>query len=205
MGIIVIVGSIVFAVATSYNLIFSIPWNVWISAFLLPFLGFGFGFLMAYVLRQPLPSCRAIGMETGCQNTPLCLTIIAATFSSEVAGDVSTVPLLFGFFNTLDAGIWLAGYLLKKRFFPNKNEFLLEQPDALQVESISSEEKASPETGSYRLNSSTVQRNVGNGALTSNGHMNGGFSKETSKSSNDSTKTPSNYVHYLDTPMMINT
>ncbi|XP_033109850.1 ileal sodium/bile acid cotransporter-like, partial [Anneissia japonica] len=99
------VGSVVGMFAIAVNLIlnglinpkmFLVPWNVWFSAAIMPVIAFFLGYIAAYLLRQSRKKCRTIALETGCQNVPLALTLIALSYAdSEDFLEILIFPSLF--------------------------------------------------------------------------------------------------------------
>lgn len=71
-------------------------WKIYIAAFILPFAGFLFGYVVAVVCRQNPVRCRTIALETGIQNFPLCMTLLLLTFSKQIFAQISLFPLLYG-------------------------------------------------------------------------------------------------------------
>ena len=71
-------------------------WEIYVGAFVLPFVGFLFGYIVAAICRQDAVRCRTIALETGIQNFPLCMTILILTFTKEVFAQISLFPLLYG-------------------------------------------------------------------------------------------------------------
>ena len=71
-------------------------WKIYMGAFILPFAGFIFGYIVALICRQDPVRCRTIALETGIQNFPLCMTLLTLTFSNTMFAEISLFPLLYG-------------------------------------------------------------------------------------------------------------
>lgn len=61
-------------------------------------LGLGLGYVGARAARLPEPSRRAVGFETGVQNTPLALGIIVTSFDESLHQAAMWLPLLYALF-----------------------------------------------------------------------------------------------------------
>ncbi|XP_022082397.1 ileal sodium/bile acid cotransporter-like [Acanthaster planci] len=96
---------------------FTSPWQVWFATFILPFLGYVFGYLFALALRRPHAECRTISFETGAQNIGLALALLLVTFEdSELLADMFVIPSLFGPFLLFNAMVLVGLYLAWKRW-----------------------------------------------------------------------------------------
>uniref|UniRef100_A0A8C9RYH9 Ileal sodium/bile acid cotransporter n=1 Tax=Scleropages formosus TaxID=113540 RepID=A0A8C9RYH9_SCLFO len=87
--IITVVGSIL------YDKSWIVPPSLWIIGVTLPLLGYGLGFLLARIARQPWNRCRTIALETGVQNSPLCSTIIYLSFTKEQLQFMFAFPVIY--------------------------------------------------------------------------------------------------------------
>ncbi|XP_030832211.1 ileal sodium/bile acid cotransporter-like, partial [Strongylocentrotus purpuratus] len=84
-------------------------WQLWMCAMLLPFLGYGLGYGLAVLLRQPHNKCRAISFETGSQNVSLATTLIVVSFAnSPLFYDMLFYPALYAVFLYVDTSIVIA-------------------------------------------------------------------------------------------------
>lgn len=60
-------------------------------------------------------------METGCQNTQLCTTILKLAFPRELVGTLFLFPMVYGFFQGMEAALLILvfrchqGFTLKKK------------------------------------------------------------------------------------------
>ncbi|XP_064195701.1 hepatic sodium/bile acid cotransporter-like isoform X2 [Anguilla rostrata] len=73
------------------------------TASLMPLSGFLFGYLLSSIFRINGKCRRTIGVETGCQNTQICFTILKVAFPLKVIGPLVLFPLLFTVFQTAEA------------------------------------------------------------------------------------------------------
>ncbi|XP_035277616.1 sodium/bile acid cotransporter-like isoform X3 [Anguilla anguilla] len=73
------------------------------TASLMPLSGFLFGYLLSSIFRLNGKCRRTIGVETGCQNTQICFTILKVAFPLKVIGPLLLFPLLFSVFQTAEA------------------------------------------------------------------------------------------------------
>ena len=79
-------------------------WQLWLSAAVLPLLGYVIGYGLARILRQSHRKCRAIAFETGSQNASLALTLTALTFAdSPLFYDMLFYPSLYATFIYIDS------------------------------------------------------------------------------------------------------
>lgn len=88
----VVLGSIIDDAAT----LAMIPASTYLAATALGPLGFALGYLGARLLRLAPPQRRAVCLETGIQNAPLALAVVALSFPADQAPEVMMAPLLYG-------------------------------------------------------------------------------------------------------------
>lgn len=91
---------------------YRVKWSIYLSTFLLPFIGFLFGYLVAFILRQDPVKCRTIALETGIQNFPLCMTLLTLTYTKEKFAEISLCPLLYGVTSIICSCVFLGIYRL---------------------------------------------------------------------------------------------
>ncbi len=132
-------GSIFGLLAIAVNIIlngiinpsmFLSPWQLWFASFILPLLGYVFGYLLGFILRRPHSECRTICFETGAQNIGLALTLLLVTFSdSDLLKEMLIFPSLYGPFLILHACLIIGIYLTWQKWhvrrqdkLPNKEE-----------------------------------------------------------------------------------
>ena len=83
------------------------------AALLLPWLGFGLGYLVAFAFRQPKPRCVAVCVETGYQNPSIPIITLTGSFP-QPEGDLGAVlPLICGLFTPVTLCIAYVGILIR--------------------------------------------------------------------------------------------
>uniref|UniRef100_A0A3Q0RVK2 Hepatic sodium/bile acid cotransporter n=1 Tax=Amphilophus citrinellus TaxID=61819 RepID=A0A3Q0RVK2_AMPCI len=83
-------------------------------AALMPLIGYSFGYVISAIFR--LNQRRTVSMETGCQNVPLCTTILKIAFSQEVMGPLFLFPMVYGSFQLLEAVALIVLFRCYQRF-----------------------------------------------------------------------------------------
>lgn len=71
-----IIFIVVFAIATNLYLFQLGTWQIAVAGLLLPWCGFLFGGLLAFLFRQPSKDVLAISIETGVQNTGIAIFLL---------------------------------------------------------------------------------------------------------------------------------
>ncbi|KAJ0056453.1 hypothetical protein NL108_008061, partial [Boleophthalmus pectinirostris] len=102
-----------------------------VIAVFMPLIGFILGYVFSWIFRLSPKECRAVSMETGCQNAQLCFGILKMAFAPEVLGAVMSFPVLYGLYQFLE-GLFIvmifrtyqycADKLKKHSFVPAKTE-----------------------------------------------------------------------------------
>lgn len=100
--IVFLVGSWVPANA---QLLKGLPGKVYVAAIALGLLGFAAGYLFARRLRLPIRDARTVALETGIQNAPLAIAVIALSFAPEDQQPVLAVVALYALFIVLSASL----------------------------------------------------------------------------------------------------
>lgn len=80
-----------------YNLIFLS--QIIIAGMGLPWLGFTFGFIIAYICKQSQADIRAIAIETGIQNTGVAIFLLRFTLKPP-ADDLTTGKYVYEYIHT---------------------------------------------------------------------------------------------------------
>jgi BASS family bile acid:Na+ symporter len=75
------------------------------SAILLGVCGLVLGDLAARAARLPVPQRRAVALETGIQNSPLCFAILVTSFPESLQAKLLELPLLYALFVLLEATV----------------------------------------------------------------------------------------------------
>ncbi|XP_039302088.1 ileal sodium/bile acid cotransporter isoform X2 [Solenopsis invicta] len=89
-SVVLILFIIIFAITTNLYLFKLFSWEIIIAGIGLPWLGFTFGFVVAYICKQSQPDIRAIAIETGIQNTGVAIFLLRFTLKPP-ADDLTTV------------------------------------------------------------------------------------------------------------------
>ncbi|XP_018362929.1 PREDICTED: ileal sodium/bile acid cotransporter-like isoform X2 [Trachymyrmex cornetzi] len=89
-SVILIIFIIIFAIMTNLYIFQLFTWKIIIAGMGLPWLGFTFGFIIAYICKQPQADIRAIAIETGIQNTGVAIFLLRFTLKAP-ADDLTTV------------------------------------------------------------------------------------------------------------------
>lgn len=89
-SVILILFIIIFAITTNLYMFKLFSWKIIIAGMSLPWLGFMFGFIIAYVCKQSQADIRAIAIETGIQNTGVAIFLLRFTLKPP-ADDLTTV------------------------------------------------------------------------------------------------------------------
>ncbi|KAF7690567.1 hypothetical protein HF521_012371 [Silurus meridionalis] len=75
---------------------------------LMPLIGYGLGYALSlFFFRFDGPCRRTVAIETGCQNIPLCYTILKVAFEPEFIGPYFLFPFLYFFFQVPEALIFI--------------------------------------------------------------------------------------------------
>ncbi len=94
-GIAVLLLLIVSGLVRNRALLLSLPVAHVVAALALGVLGMGLGWLGARALGLGSEQRRAVSFETGIQNSPLAIAVVAASFPEAVADQMLPIPLLY--------------------------------------------------------------------------------------------------------------
>jgi bile acid transporter len=98
-GVFFIIFLMVTWVPRNWRLLAITPWQVYLVAIVLGFLGITIAYLIAKGVRLHPMNARTVGLETGIQNGPLAIAIVLLSFSgSPVLGELLIVPALYSLF-----------------------------------------------------------------------------------------------------------
>jgi len=98
MGIIVILFLIASWVPRNFGALLTTSWNVYVSAVLIGFTGFLFGYAFSRLWRLHPRLSRTVSLETGIQNGPLSFAIIILSFQEPLQSQILWIPLLYSVF-----------------------------------------------------------------------------------------------------------
>jgi predicted Na+-dependent transporter len=88
------VNSYIYRMMASYPLI--VP-----AAFLLPWCGFGLGFVVSLALRQSRSNSVAIAIETGIQNYSIAMVVLLGAFPKPYGDLAAVMPMIVAHFTPL--------------------------------------------------------------------------------------------------------
>jgi BASS family bile acid:Na+ symporter len=103
LGIFFILFLLVSWVPRNWGFLMGTPWSVFAGAILLGIVGFGFGYLLSERLGLHPRNRRTIALETGIQNGPLAIAIVAFTFTGPEQQAIMAVPALYSLFIVITA------------------------------------------------------------------------------------------------------
>ncbi|XP_041465664.1 ileal sodium/bile acid cotransporter-like [Lytechinus variegatus] len=116
IGIILLITSVVLdyiAVPT----LFDASWRLWLSAGLVPPIGFLVGYIISFISRRTPQHCRTIAFETGCQNVVLALALIKLTFRGDfqLQAEMIKFPSMYAMFMVIYAVCFITTFRLYVR------------------------------------------------------------------------------------------
>jgi BASS family bile acid:Na+ symporter len=82
----------------NFAFLMEIGWATYAASIALGIIGITVGYLFAKALKLHPRNARTVGLETGIQNGPLAIAIIAFTFSGVEQQSVNAVPVLYSLF-----------------------------------------------------------------------------------------------------------
>jgi predicted Na+-dependent transporter len=122
---------------------YNASWKIYLGAFLLPFTGFLFGYVVASIFRMKHFERRTVALETGIQNFPLCMTLLTMSFSRDRFAEISLFPLLYGVTCILASVVFAVVYRVVKLIQVN---FLQKQKARKNCNGIDIQEKVETTT-----------------------------------------------------------
>jgi bile acid:Na+ symporter, BASS family len=108
LGLVFIILLLVTWVPRNWQFLMNTPASVFIGAIGLGILGFLFGYLFSTALKLHPRNARTIALETGIQNGPLAIAIVAFTFVGplqSIQQQVMAVPALYSLFIVISSTI----------------------------------------------------------------------------------------------------
>ncbi|XP_019632848.1 PREDICTED: ileal sodium/bile acid cotransporter-like [Branchiostoma belcheri] len=117
LGLSGIVASIILSTFINPDM-FTRPWQLWLGAAILPYVGFSIGFCLASIplFKMTQARRRTVAFETGLQNVSIAYAIIQLTFTapggSAFMGDLLIFSILYGPFMMIDGLLITAIYRL---------------------------------------------------------------------------------------------
>jgi BASS family bile acid:Na+ symporter len=101
LALVFILFLIVSWIPRNWEFLLSTTWATYFGAITLGVFGFAIGYGFAKLLRLHPRNARTVALETGIQNGPLAIAIIAFTFSGTEAQGIMAVPALYSLFIVL--------------------------------------------------------------------------------------------------------
>lgn len=102
MGSLLAVFFIVFLIVSwiprNFTFLMETGWATYVAAIAIGLIGITVGYLFAKALKLHPRNARTVGLETGIQNGPLAIAIIAFTFSGTEQQAINAVPVLYSLF-----------------------------------------------------------------------------------------------------------
>ncbi len=102
MGSLLAVFFILFLIVSwvprNWGFLMETGWATYVAAIALGLIGITVGYNFARALRLHPRNARTVGLETGIQNGPLAIAIIAFTFTGTEAQAINAVPVLYALF-----------------------------------------------------------------------------------------------------------
>jgi len=95
---------------------------------ILPAVGYTFGYLVSWIFREDHKRCRTIMIETGCQNSQLCASILKLSFNPVKIGILFLVPMVYMLLQIIEAMFMVFLWKCYKRWRGNGYE-IQEQKD----------------------------------------------------------------------------
>jgi BASS family bile acid:Na+ symporter len=103
LGIFFILFILVSWVPRNWQFLMGTPPSVFLAAIGLGLLGFLFGYIFSTLLKLHPRNARTIALETGIQNGPLAIAIVALTFGGPQQQAIMAVPALYSLFIVLSS------------------------------------------------------------------------------------------------------
>ena len=98
LGVVLLIG-IVTMFSYVYPEVFEAKWNMWVGSVIVVIIPVTISFIAASIFCLPIASRKAILIETGVQNTGLCLALIAVSYDESLYVEIITFPILYSLFN----------------------------------------------------------------------------------------------------------
>lgn len=102
MGSLLAVFFIVFLIVSwiprNWQFLMDTSWGTYVASMGIGIIGITVGYLFAKALKLHPRNARTVGLETGIQNGPLAIAIIAFTFSGVEQQAINAVPVLYSLF-----------------------------------------------------------------------------------------------------------
>ncbi|XP_042246620.1 sodium/bile acid cotransporter [Thunnus maccoyii] len=83
---------------------------------LMPFIGYTFGYIISSLFKLNQSERRTVAMETGCQNTQLCATILKMAFTPATIGPLFLFPIFYLSFQLTEGVLLVVLFRCHQRF-----------------------------------------------------------------------------------------
>nr|XP_057908200.1 hepatic sodium/bile acid cotransporter-like [Doryrhamphus excisus] len=90
------------------------------AAVIMPFTGYIFGYAISTIFKLSQRECRTVAVETGCQNTQLCSTILKLSFPSYVVGPLFLFPFMYAVLQIIEGMALIALFRCYQRLTRKK-------------------------------------------------------------------------------------
>lgn len=98
LAVFFIIFLIVTWIPRNFSFLMETGWATYVASVAIGVIGISIGYLFAKALRLHPRNARTIGLETGIQNGPLAIAIIAFTFEGSEQQAINAVPVLYSLF-----------------------------------------------------------------------------------------------------------
>lgn len=98
LGVVFILLIVVTWIPRNWEFLLNTTWATYAASIGLGLVGIAVGYRFAKILKLHPRNARTVGLETGIQNGPLAIAIIAFTFAGEEAQSYMAVPALYSLF-----------------------------------------------------------------------------------------------------------
>ncbi|XP_049445509.1 sodium/bile acid cotransporter [Epinephelus fuscoguttatus] len=135
LGIFMVVIAAVASFAIGDTLLTVLSPPLMAIAALMPFTGYVFGYVISSLFRLSQPERRTVAMETGCQNSQLCFTILKLAFPPELTGPLFLFPMVYVIFQLMEAVLLITLFWGHHRFARKQKEKVTYQPATTEEKS----------------------------------------------------------------------
>ena len=109
-GVVVIIFLLASWIPRNWDLLMATGPAIYFVSIALGLIGFSFGYFLARSTRLSPVRSRTISMETGIQNGPLAILIVALVFSGQTQSEVMLIPILYSVFIVMTSTLIMFWY-----------------------------------------------------------------------------------------------
>ena len=126
-----------------YPMMFRSNLKIWIGSVVVLIIPVTLSFIAATIFCLPLASRKAISIETGVQNTGLCLGLIAVSYDINLFVQISKFPILYSLINFSVFWVFVVLYRVVKLIRKHRglDENKTRNPDDDEMKPTANEEK----------------------------------------------------------------